>query len=73
MGNMIQVLFVGGVGLSVSAIVTWGAYLTLLVFDIDKEQVGMKQVDSHIEYRVDEVEEDIEDLIDRINQSESKP
>lgn len=63
MNNLIQILFVGGVGLSVSAIVTWLAYLSLLIFDIDKEQAEIRKDDQHIEYRIDEVESDVDKLL----------
>lgn len=70
MKDLIQVLFVGGVGLSVSALFTWLTYLSLLVFDIDKEQAEIIKDDQHLEYRVEEVESDVDRLLERMREHE---
>ena len=70
MKDLIQVLFVGGVGLSVSALFTLLTYLSLLVFDIDKEQAEIIKDDQHLEYRVEEVESDVDRLLERLRNRE---
>lgn len=65
MNSLIQILFVGGVGLSVSAMVTWLAYLSVLVFDNHSDIVEVKGQDSHLEYRIDEVESDVDKMLRR--------
>ena len=71
MNNMIQVLFVGGVGLTVSAIVTWLAYISVVVFDNHADIVEVKGQDSHLEYRVDEVESDVDKLLEDFRQRDN--
>jgi hypothetical protein len=60
------------VGLSVSAIITWLAYLSLLVFDIDKEQVEIRKDDEFIEYKLDEYKSEIDGLIEQIRDGKNK-
>jgi hypothetical protein len=56
----------------VSAIITWLAYLSLLVFDIDKEQVEIRKDDEFIEYKLDEYKSEIDGLIEQIRDGKNK-
>jgi hypothetical protein len=63
MNQLIQTLFVGAVGLSVSALGTWAVYLTLMVFDLNTDVAEIRKDDNHLEYRVDQVESDVDQLL----------
>lgn len=63
MNQLIQTLFVGAVGLSVSALGTWAVYLTLMVFDLNTDVAEIRKDDSHLEYRVDQVESEVDQLL----------
>lgn len=69
MNQLIQTLFVGAVGLSVSALGTWAVYLTLMVFDLDKDIAEIRKDDAHLEYRVEEVEETVDEMLERMRNS----
>lgn len=49
-------------GFCASAVVTWLSFLTLEVFDLDRNQAEIRKDDSHLEYRLDQVEDSLEDL-----------
>ena len=59
---LINTLFVGGVGLSISAIGTWLVYLSLLTFDLDKEAALNKQRDLTVKEQVEDNSEEIDKL-----------
>lgn len=68
MNQLIQTLFVGAVGLSVSALGTWAVYLTLMVFDLNTDVAEIRKDDTHLEYRVDEVESDVDMLLKELRE-----
>lgn len=63
---LIANLFIGGVGLSISALCTWLVYLTLLVFDVDKEQALQGKEDVIIRKEIKNNKDEIELLKDKI-------
>lgn len=62
MNWLIQALFVGGIGLTVSAVVTWLFWLTLYIFDVDKELVKGNERDKFTEQIVEELQHDVKSL-----------
>lgn len=54
-------------GFCASAVVTWLSYLSLFVFDIDREQAEIMKDDSHLEYRIDELEDEVDKIKDRLD------